>query len=170
MLLVALTLNIKVMEIKAKLYQLKNILIRLNHIKTQSKWKIQLATPISCFSSRDYEETCTMHTKSGNIESLIGNKRDYIFDELFDSLLQRYQKGLEELIKGSEFNFNGVDLLHYKCHKINLAQGGSYIDYRKWLKNKIATVNPKNNYEKCFQYGLTVALHHQDIKYNPERI
>ena len=28
----------------------------------------------------------------------------------------------------------------------------------QWLKNKKATINPKNNDDKCFQDALTVAL------------
>ena len=28
----------------------------------------------------------------------------------------------------------------------------------QWLKNKKATIDPKNNDDKCFQYALTVAL------------
>ena len=42
-------------------------------------------------------------------------------------------------------------LLYYKFHKISLIQGGSYIDSPKWLKNKGATINAKNNDSKCFQ-------------------
>ena len=37
-------------------------------------------------------------------------------------------------------------------------------------KNKEATVNPKNNNGKCFQYPLTLALNHEKIKTNPDRI
>ena len=37
-------------------------------------------------------------------------------------------------------------------------------------KNKEATVNPKNNNGKCFQYALTLALNHEQIKTNPDRI
>ena len=33
-----------------------------------------------------------MHTKSDNIEVLIGNETDEIIEELFNSLLQRFQK------------------------------------------------------------------------------
>ena len=54
--------------------------------------------------------------------------------------------------------------------KISLNRGGSYIDSLKWLKNKKATINPKNNDDKYFQYDVTVALSHQNIKSNPERI
>ena len=38
------------------------------------------------------------------------------------------------------------------------------------VKTKKATINPKNHDKKCFHYAITVALHHQDIKYSPERI
>ena len=38
------------------------------------------------------------------------------------------------------------------------------------LKNKKAKINPKNNDSKCFQYALTVALNHEQIKKDPQRI
>ena len=47
---------------------------------------------------------------------------------LFNSLKNRYQNNLESM-KGSEFVFDHVQLLYYKCHKINPNRGGSYIDY-----------------------------------------
>ena len=64
--------------------------------------------------------------------------------------LQIYQKGLEESMKGGEFVFDGVDSLCYKLHKISLQRRGSHIDSPEWLKNKKATINPKNNDDKCF--------------------
>ena len=38
------------------------------------------------------------------------------------------------------------------------------------MKNKKATINPKNNDNNSFQYALTVALNYQNIKSHPERI
>ena len=35
-----------------------------------------------------------------------------------------------------------------------------YIKTPKWLKNKKATIDPKNNDNKCFQYAVAVALNH----------
>ena len=101
---------------------------------------------------------------------MIGNETDKIIEKLFDSLLQKHQKGIEESMRGSEFILDNVDLLYYKLHKISLNRGGSYIDSPKWLKNKKAIINPKNNDGKCFQYALTVVLNYQNIKNNPERI
>ena len=52
-----------------------------------------------------------------------------------------------------------------------MKSGGSYIDSPEWLKNKKATINPKNNDYNCFQYGLIVGLNHQNIeKKNAQRI
>ena len=47
-------------------------------------------------SKEDFNETCTMHAKSDNIEIMMGSETDEIVEELFKSLLQRYQEGLEE--------------------------------------------------------------------------
>ena len=109
--------------------------------KTQDEWKIHLTTLINLFSSKDSEEIRTMHSKSDNIEILIDNKTDKIIEELFESLLQRYQKGLEGKIRGSEFFFDDTDSLYYKLHKVSLNRGESYIDSPESLKNKKATIN-----------------------------
>ena len=42
-----------------------------------------------------------MHTKSNNIGILIDNETNEIIKDLFGSVLQRYQEGLEESMKGS---------------------------------------------------------------------
>ena len=54
------------------------------------------------------------------IEIMKGSETDEIIKELFESLWQRYQAGLEESMKGSEFIFDSVDLLCYKLNKISL--------------------------------------------------
>ena len=46
-------------------------------------------------SSKDSNKTRTMHTKSNNIEIMIGNETDEIITELIISVLQKYQKDLE---------------------------------------------------------------------------
>ena len=48
--------------------------------------------------------------KSDNIEIMMGSEIDDINIELFDSLLQKYQEGLEKLMRESEFNFDSVNL------------------------------------------------------------
>ena len=139
--------------------------------KTSSEWKIQLTMAINFISSKDSDETRTMHTRSNNAEIMVGSETDEITKDLFESFLQKYQEGLEESMRGSEFVYNSVDVLYYNLNKVSLSRGGSYIDSPKSLKNKKATINPQNKKDdKCFQYALTVALNHEQIKNNPEKI
>ena len=91
----------------------------------------------------------------------MGSEADDIIDKLFESLLQKYQEGLEESMKGSEFIFDSFDLQHYHLQKRSLKRiGSSHIDSPKWLKNKKETINSKNNDNNCFQYALTAALNY----------
>ena len=125
---------------------------------------------INFISSKDSDETCTMHTKGNNVEIMMGSETDEIIEELSESFLQKYQEGLEKSMRGSEFVYDSVDALYYNLNKVSLSRGGPYIDSPKRIKNKKATINPKNNDDKCFQYALTVALNYERIKDNPERI
>ena len=103
--------------------------------------------------------------KSNNIEIMMISETDDIIDELFESFLQKYQGGLEESMKGSVFIFDSVNLLYYHLQKTSVKRTrSSYIDSPKCLKNKKATMNPRNNDNKCFQHALTVPLNYQNIK------
>ena len=62
-----------------------------------------------------------MHSKSDNIEFIIYDNADYVFE----SVLNRYQIELEISMRG---------LLHYKFHKINPNRGRSYVDSPHWIR------------------------------------
>ena len=67
-------------------------------------------------------------------------------------------------LRSSDFIFDCVHLLCYKCHKKNPNRGRSCIDYPDWIKNKKATINPINKKDnKCFQYAATVTLNHEEV-------
>ena len=55
-------------------------------------------------------------------------------------------------------------------NRISFERGESYIETPKYLRSRKATINPKNNDDKCSQYVLTVALNYQKPKSHPERI
>ena len=76
------------------------------------------------YSRKDSDETRTMHAKSDNVEIMMGSKTNEIIEELFKSFLQRYEEGLEESMKGSEFIFDSVDAYYYDLNKISLSRGG----------------------------------------------
>ena len=125
---------------------------------------------IIIFSSLNTSELREMHTKSNNIEIMSGTETNDAINEIFDSFLKRYQEGLETKMRGSSFTFDRGNLLEYHLHKISLNRGGSYIKSSDWIKNKKATINPKNKDNECFKYAVIVALHHQEIERNPQRI
>ena len=62
--------------------------------------------------------------------------------------VEDFQKNLEMLMKGSDFIFDLVQLMYYKCNKINFKRGGSYIDSPDWIKNKEAIIDPKTEDDK----------------------
>ena len=109
----------------------------INDYKSKGEWKIQLTAEINFISLKpDSNETCIMHTKSDNEEIMIGSDTSDVLKELFKSFLQRYQESLQEKMKGSDFEFHGVNLLYYDFNKICLNRGGSYIESAKWIKDK----------------------------------
>ena len=66
-----------------------------------------------------------------------------VVEERFESL-KKCKKKLEESMKGSEFVFDNVNLLYYKCHEINLNRGGSYIDSPDWIRVNKKTMDAFN--------------------------
>ena len=93
-----------------------------------------------------------------------------IIKELFDSLKNRYENNLESM-KDSRFLLDYVQLLYYKCHKMNPNHGGLYKDSPDWIKNRKTTMNLINKKDnKCFQYAVTVALSYEEIKQDPQKI
>ena len=119
----------KILTISEYLNNIRPYLVdMINEHKNQSEWKIQLSVEINFISSKpDSDETRIMHTKSDNIEIVIGSDTNEVIEDLFKSLLQGYQENLEEKMRDSEFNFDSVNLLHYNLNKISLNRGGLYI-------------------------------------------
>ena len=85
-----------------------------------------------------------MHSASDNIKFTPYNNANEVVNELFESLRSKYQDNLEISMRGSDFIFDSVQLMYYKCHEENFKRGGSCIDSPDWMKNKKATINLKN--------------------------
>ena len=122
--------------------------------------------------SKNLEETRSVYSVSDNIEIFMGTYTDEVIDNLFDTMLQRFQEAKETSFeRGSKFIFENVDLLYYYFHRIDMRRGQSHIKSPEWLKNKKATINPKNeDDDNCLQYAVPVALDHENIGRDPQRI
>ena len=101
---------------------------------------------------------------------MMGGNTNEIIRNLFNSILRRYQGGLHELMRGSEFVFDYVESLNYIFHKVDLKRSGPYTETPEWLKNKGATIKCQNDDDKCFQYAITIALNYDEIGNNHQRV
>ena len=64
-----------------------------------------------------------MYSTSNNIKFTTYNDVNEVVNELVASLRARYQDNLEALMRGSDFIFDSVQLMHYICHKVNFKRG-----------------------------------------------
>ena len=59
-----------------------------------------------------------MHTRSGNIETMIGDDNDDIIKELFKSFIRKYEENLQNKMRGLDFEFDGVNFLYYDFNEV----------------------------------------------------
>ena len=99
-----------------------------------------------------------MYIRGDSEEFMSRDDTNEIIKSLFQSFIQRYKESLQNKMKGSDFEFDGINFLYYDFNKTSTYRGGAYIDSPKWLKDKRSTINPKNKDNKCFQYAATLVL------------
>ena len=61
-----------------------------NNNTDRAQWKIMLRMYIKCISTKSFEETCTMHPKSRQVEVCMGSDTENVIDTLFNTLLQNF--------------------------------------------------------------------------------
>ena len=124
----------------------------INQYKKEGEWKIQLIAEINFVSLKPgSDETRLMFTISDNEEFMSIDDTNEIIKSLFESFLQRFEENLQEKMRGSDFEFDGINFFNYNFNKTSIYRDGPYIASPKWLKDKKSTINPKNNDYKCFQ-------------------
>ena len=119
----------KILTLKEYLALIEKYLRELiEEYKHKGEWKVQL-TEINFISLKPgSDENRIMYTRSDNIEVTIGDDNDDIIEELFKSFTQKHEENLQNKMRGSDFEFDGVNFLYYDFNKINLNRGESYID------------------------------------------
>ena len=78
----------------------------------------------------------SMHSSSDNIKYTPYSDATDVTDKLFNSLCSRCKENLETSMKGSDFIFDSVQLIYYKCHKVSFIHGGSYFGTPDWKKKQ----------------------------------
>ena len=113
---------------------------------------------VNFISSRDTGGTCIIYVWSDKVNIMWGSDTDDIIRKLFKSFLNNYQEK-EQILSRSEFNFESVELMNYKLHRVRLRRGKSYKKSPEWLPNKRATINTKNeNDDECLWWSTISAL------------
>ena len=108
-------------KITQHLYDLIN-----DHRIAKRVWKIQISVRVNFISSKDTGETRSFYVWSDDVKIMWGSDTEDIITELFESFKKIYKEELK-IIKRSEFNFESVQLIDYKLHKVRLRRSGSYI-------------------------------------------
>ena len=117
------------------------------------------------------QKRITHFSRSTNVICMPSSNTIDILDQLFTSLYEKYQEGLQLSRTSSSFSYESVEECNIHLYKIDLRRGASYIETPKWLKSKRATINPKNAHDVyCFMHAITIALYHKELSTNPERI
>ena len=176
--LMIVMLNTKVIVIEINQYQLldffniirKHLRKLINDKRKNREWKIQLIMKINFISSRNFIESRDIYSKSDNFEIMMGTNTNEIIRDPFNSILRRYQGGLQESMRRIEFVFDYVESLNYIFDKVDLKRSGSYIETPEWIKNKGATINCPNDDDKCFQYEITIALNYDETEKHHQRV
>ena len=70
----------------------------------------------------------------------MGSETNDIIEELRESL-QKYQEGLEESMRGSEFVCDSIDLLYYHLHRLSLSLRRKIRSIMMRLRNQVIQAN-----------------------------
>ena len=92
--------------------------------KKSGEWKIQLIMKINFISSRNF-----IYSKSDNFEIMIGSNTNEIIRNLFNSILRRYQGGLQVSMRDKYKNLSEDDKEKMKNYQKN---------YREKMKSNIS--------------------------------
>ena len=104
-------------------YYLHNL---VNNYKKKGEWKVQLSMHVIFSNIISANKTDILHTKSDNVEILKGYDTNTIINELKNSLVSRYQEGLEHKLNGSNYVFDHIHLLEIHLNKISINRGSTY--------------------------------------------
>ena len=143
------------------------------------RWKKPVKLPIT-LDPKDVEGAQDIGDNTGDnyikVKMPFNNLMIKIFEVSdIDGLIQRMFAHIKTQVENPRMPESGCTLdqimhLHINFHKLALTRGSSYIKLPEWIASKKVVINPKNNDEVCFKWAVIVALHHEEIAQDPQRI
>ena len=136
-----------------------------NNNNNRAEWKIQLVMQNSCISTKRFDETHTIYTKSEPVKIFMGSDTKDVIDKLFNTVLERFQNTQETSNeKGSKFVPDSVELIYYHFQRIDIRRAESCIISPDLIASKKATIHPKNEKDhECFKWSITSGLNYNKI-------
>jgi hypothetical protein len=77
---------------------------------------------------------------------------------------------LKKQLQKSKFRIKGIDKLLIHYDRYNPTRGGSYIELPKWIADKKACINIKNDDNKCSKYSIQCGVYKIYEKKNPQEL
>ena len=97
----------------------------ISNLQKSGTCRVQLTIAINSISPKNVDKELAMDSNSDKTEFKTFRNVN-ISDELFRSIFSRYQNDLETSRTGSDFIFDSVQLLYYKCQKKHFRHCDSY--------------------------------------------
>lgn len=91
--------------------------------------------------------------------------QDTLNNTAADIELQIEQKQLHK----SKFRIKGIDKIVINYDRYNPTRGGSYVELPKWIADKKACINIKNEDNKCAKYSIQCDVHKIHEKKTPRK-
>ena len=94
---------------------------------------------------------------------------------MYPNVLNQMASDVEHQAEVMEVSESGlvitqIDKLKFNYDKYNPTRGGKFIPLPKWVSNKKACINIKNQDEKCFKYSVQCGICKVYEKDHPERV
>ena len=156
---------------------IENQLKKIGPVKINMTLWVIWKKPIKLLIKLPEDAKSTQDLYDATVDDIYYEKIEMPFNDVSDinDLTERmlaYIKAQTENLKFPESGFTLDKIMHLYIyfHRLVLTRGSCYTELPGWIKSKKAMINPQNKDEECFKWAFIVALHHEDIKNNFERI
>ena len=158
--------NIRVRGIKALQYLKYQDLRLKEYLRKHNGMKVMLQVFATLKSKKTNED----------VRQVIKSRRYNITNEgEIPNVLNQMASDVEHQAEVMEVSESGlvitqIDKLKFNYDKYNPTRGGKFIPLPKWVSNKKACINIKNQDEKCFKYSVQRGICKVYEKDHPERV